>query len=278
MSRHHIFFINTHTLYQCHLDKALSETLILHLLNAQDYNPFALDYFVSPIPYDGSCREPHISKKGPTPSISLQSFADKIHHLNSTILLRRPVSPPLYVPKSIFWGEYLTYFMQTETPRPASSDTSRWSCAACTGKVVSPKILDVHCCPSSHLLYVFYGILSILNSSLFSSSPRRWRRRTTKSSMSPRQQCNILFDLFQTVAYHAHSIYIQIIFYYRACRQSWLVQSLCIAFLKGSSVNSRDEQGKPISNFSNTVGCKIPRLPILRSRWISALHCAGGGR
>jgi len=79
----------------CHLDKASSETLIFHLPNAQDYNPFALDYFVSPIPHDGSCREPHVSKKGPTPSISLQSFADKIQHLNSTILLRRPDSPPL---------------------------------------------------------------------------------------------------------------------------------------------------------------------------------------
>ena len=91
----------TLALFQCHLDQALSETLILHLINAQDYNPFALDYFVSPIPHDGSCREPYISKKGPTPSISLQSFADKIQHLNSTILLRRPDSPPLYVPKFI---------------------------------------------------------------------------------------------------------------------------------------------------------------------------------
>jgi len=79
----------------CHLDKASSETLVLHLINAQDYNPFALDYFVSPIPHDGSCREPHISEKGSTPSIYLQSFADKIQHLNSTILLRRPDSLPL---------------------------------------------------------------------------------------------------------------------------------------------------------------------------------------
>jgi len=79
----------------CHLDKALSETLILHHINAQDYNSFALDYFVSPIPHDGSCREPYTSKKSPSPSISLQSFADKIQHLNSTILLRRPDSPPL---------------------------------------------------------------------------------------------------------------------------------------------------------------------------------------
>jgi ER membrane protein complex subunit 10 len=91
------FFTDTSCFVQCHLDKASSETLILHLLNTQNYNPLALDYFVSPIPHDGSCREPHISEKGPTPSISLQSFADKIQHLNSTILLRRPDSPPLYV-------------------------------------------------------------------------------------------------------------------------------------------------------------------------------------
>jgi len=72
----------------CHLDKASSETVILHLSNAQDH-PFALDYFVSPIPHDGSCQEP---KKA---SVSLRSFADNIQHLNSTILLRRPDSPPL---------------------------------------------------------------------------------------------------------------------------------------------------------------------------------------
>ncbi|KAF8812568.1 hypothetical protein BYT27DRAFT_7207897 [Phlegmacium glaucopus] len=79
----------------CHLDKASSETLILHLPNSQDKNPFALDYFVSPIPHDGSCREPHKSKKGPTPSISLRSFANNIQNLNSTILLRRSDLPPL---------------------------------------------------------------------------------------------------------------------------------------------------------------------------------------
>jgi len=79
----------------CHLDKASSETIILHLPNARDHNPFALDYFVSPIPHDGSCQEPHKSEKGPTASIFLRSFADNIQHLNSTIVLRRSDSPPL---------------------------------------------------------------------------------------------------------------------------------------------------------------------------------------
>lgn len=79
----------------CHLDKASSETLILHLPNGQDNNPFALDHFVSPIPHDGSCRESHKSKKGPAPSVSLRNFANKIQNLNTTILLRRPDFAPL---------------------------------------------------------------------------------------------------------------------------------------------------------------------------------------
>jgi len=79
----------------CHLDKASSETLIFHLPNTQDLNPFALDYFVSPIPHDGSCRGQHKSKQGPTPLLSLRNFADKIQDLNSTIILRKSDSPPL---------------------------------------------------------------------------------------------------------------------------------------------------------------------------------------
>ena len=44
----------------------------------------------------------------------------------------------------------------------------------------------------------FMGSSPSLNSIFFSSSPRRWRRRTTKKSrMSPRQQCNILFIYFE---------------------------------------------------------------------------------
>jgi len=81
----------------CHLDKASSETLILHLPNAQNHNPFALDYFVSPIPHDGSCQDQHHgkSKKGPTPSDCLRNFANNIQNLNSTILLRTSDLPPL---------------------------------------------------------------------------------------------------------------------------------------------------------------------------------------
>jgi hypothetical protein len=186
--------------------------------------------------------------------------------------------PPLcmFLSPSLYW--YPTYFVQTETARPASFDTSRWSCAAFTGEIVSPQILDVHCCPFPYLQYVFYGILSILKLNLiFIHSSRRWRRRTIKSSMSPRQQYNIICLIyFKQLHIMSTAFTSKFLFYYRL--QSWLVQSLCIAFLKGSSENSRDEQGKPISNFSNTVGCKIPRLPILRSCWIFALRCAGGGR
>lgn len=179
---------------------------------------------------------------------------------------------------SIYWGNISNIFCtdRNSTPRllwhlkvKLCSPYLRNRFSKSTGCTLLPFSLSSVC-----LL-----ILSILQLNLiFTRSSRRWRRRTTKSSMNQRQQYNILFDLFQTVANPTHCIYIYILFYYRACLQSWLVQSLCIAFLKGSSVNSRDEQGKPISNFSNTVGCKIPRLPILRSRWVFALRCAGGGR
>ena len=109
-------------MFQCHLDKASSEILILHLINGQDYNPFALDYFLSPIPHDGSCKGPHKSRKGLTPSISLQRFANKIQHLNSTILLRRPDSPPSYVPMSIHllrkYIQHILYRPELHAPPP----------------------------------------------------------------------------------------------------------------------------------------------------------------
>lgn len=96
--------------------------------------------------------------------------------------------------------------------------------------------------------------------------PRRaqWTQAMYKSQYTFFQQSRIIY-----IQYYVDSFY---------CAQSWLVQSLCISFLKGSSVNSRAEQGNPMLNFSNTVGCKIPRLPTLRSPWIFAPRCAGGER
>jgi hypothetical protein len=166
----YISSLTPHTLYQCHLDKASSETLILHLLNAQDYNPFALDYFVSPIPHDGSCREPHISKKGPSPSISLQNFADKIQHLNSTIHLRRPDSPPLYVPKFIHLLRYIQHILyrpELHAPPPLTPQ----------GEVVQPvpekSFLQKYWMYIAALLLIFcmsfMGSSPSLNSIFFSS-------------------------------------------------------------------------------------------------------------
>jgi len=89
----------------CHLDKASYETLILHLTDGQDYNPFALDYFVSPIPHDGSCREPDILKKRTYTS-------SKFRRQDSTF--------------ELYYSSTKTGFPSfTETPRPATFDTSR---------------------------------------------------------------------------------------------------------------------------------------------------------
>ncbi|EAU84894.1 hypothetical protein CC1G_00413 [Coprinopsis cinerea okayama7 len=66
----------------CHLAAATSQ--ILHLHVSSDGKPYALDYFVSPIPHDGAC---------PTPLPIPSSFAT-VSRLNTTILLGRPSSPP----------------------------------------------------------------------------------------------------------------------------------------------------------------------------------------
>ncbi|KAH6915326.1 hypothetical protein BKA70DRAFT_1557617 [Coprinopsis sp. MPI-PUGE-AT-0042] len=64
----------------CHLSKAKSQSL--HLYLSSDDTPYSLDYFVSPIPHDGSC-----------PDLESPSF-DNLS-LNTTIVLHRPRSPPL---------------------------------------------------------------------------------------------------------------------------------------------------------------------------------------
>ncbi|KDR83612.1 hypothetical protein GALMADRAFT_56494, partial [Galerina marginata CBS 339.88] len=71
-----------------------SETIVLHLPHGQDAQPFAVDYFVSPIPHDGSCPQSK-SKATLTPSASIKSFANKVQRINSTLLVRPPHIPPL---------------------------------------------------------------------------------------------------------------------------------------------------------------------------------------
>ncbi|KAL9712849.1 hypothetical protein Ac2012v2_004088 [Leucoagaricus gongylophorus] len=66
----------------CHLPHATSQTLILHIDNSK---PFAIDFFVSPIPQDASCPEPP----------SNPSLVESIRGLNTTIVLKSPHPPPL---------------------------------------------------------------------------------------------------------------------------------------------------------------------------------------
>jgi len=67
----------------CHLPQTTSETFIIHL--TIDAKPFALDYFISPIPHDGSC--PKVEAKY-NPDIFRQTS-------NTTLSLRFPRLPPL---------------------------------------------------------------------------------------------------------------------------------------------------------------------------------------
>ncbi|KAH9482376.1 hypothetical protein JR316_0004476 [Psilocybe cubensis] len=77
----------------CYLSKATADTILLHLPSGQDNSPFAIDYFVSPIPHDGSC--PQTKSKTSSPASSLKAFSNKVQRLNSTVLLRQPTTPPL---------------------------------------------------------------------------------------------------------------------------------------------------------------------------------------
>ncbi|EPQ59407.1 hypothetical protein GLOTRDRAFT_109672 [Gloeophyllum trabeum ATCC 11539] len=70
----------------CHLPRATAESIVLHL-SPYDGKPFTLDYFVSPIPHDGSCPTPK-KTAGSQSSFALTPLN------NVTILLRSPTSPP----------------------------------------------------------------------------------------------------------------------------------------------------------------------------------------
>ncbi|KAF7292376.1 hypothetical protein HMN09_01221700 [Mycena chlorophos] len=68
----------------CHLDQATTERFILQTTRAGQ--PYALDYFVAPIPNNGACPE-----KAQTP---LLAFASGLPLLNSTVELRASRTPP----------------------------------------------------------------------------------------------------------------------------------------------------------------------------------------
>ncbi|KAH7930743.1 hypothetical protein BV22DRAFT_1054533 [Leucogyrophana mollusca] len=70
------------TVKTCLLPQSTSDTLVLHF--SASGQPFALDYFVSPVPHNGAC-----------PS-TLESHPQKYPaHANTTVLLKYPRLPPL---------------------------------------------------------------------------------------------------------------------------------------------------------------------------------------
>ncbi|KAG5648941.1 hypothetical protein DXG03_000290 [Asterophora parasitica] len=82
----------------CHLHQATSESIHLHVLDAHSPKPYALDYFVAPIPHDAAC--PRRGSQKATTHASLKSFAS----VSSTVILKGPRFPPppqLTTPPSI---------------------------------------------------------------------------------------------------------------------------------------------------------------------------------
>lgn len=69
---------------QCHLSQAAADSIVLHL-SPHDGKPYALDYFVSPVPRDGAC-----------PATSKSSVADFAFRpfANTTVSVRLPTAPP----------------------------------------------------------------------------------------------------------------------------------------------------------------------------------------
>ncbi|TFK75782.1 hypothetical protein BDN72DRAFT_891661 [Pluteus cervinus] len=80
----------------CHLHKVSQETIVLHTNDPRGTDPYALDYFVSPIPHDGACPPLKKAKSNTSPGPSpLQSLAGNIGSLNSTVAVRTAHVPPL---------------------------------------------------------------------------------------------------------------------------------------------------------------------------------------
>ncbi|KAJ8523422.1 hypothetical protein ONZ45_g132 [Pleurotus djamor] len=80
----------------CHLASSKFEQVVLHASAGPESAPFALDYFLSPVPHDGSCHQPTKKKTKSEPLVAqLDSFASKINALNTTISVRLPGLPPL---------------------------------------------------------------------------------------------------------------------------------------------------------------------------------------
>ncbi|KAF9057687.1 hypothetical protein BJ165DRAFT_1422473 [Panaeolus papilionaceus] len=77
----------------CYLAEAAAQTVVLHSPPSSTSNPFALDYFLSPINHDGSCPS-NVSGFPVSAASSLESFSKTISTINTTVLLRSPKVPP----------------------------------------------------------------------------------------------------------------------------------------------------------------------------------------
>lgn len=71
---------------QCHLPLATAESFTLHLSITGE--PFALDYFVGPVPHDGRCPGTKKARRR-----AMSEVGTRI--TNSTVLLKSPTHPPL---------------------------------------------------------------------------------------------------------------------------------------------------------------------------------------
>ncbi|KAI0092644.1 hypothetical protein BDY19DRAFT_990348 [Irpex rosettiformis] len=135
----------------CHLAQSTFEDVTIHFSANISLLPFALDYFVGPIPHDGSC--PRLPKRQvktggllhsdeTVPETPLVSFAG-LARLNSTVHVKAPRVPPLPTLK---------------TPPPVNAE----------GKVVQPP-------PEKSFLQKYWIYIAVamaaLGAPLFSRSP-----------------------------------------------------------------------------------------------------------
>jgi len=74
------------------------ETFIFHVTDSE--TPFAIDYTISGSSSDGSCAE----GSSKISSAALLAFAENIQKLNTTVLLKKPKTPPLYVDTHVIAG------------------------------------------------------------------------------------------------------------------------------------------------------------------------------
>jgi len=77
----------------CYLQHITSELIRLHTLDRHITKPYAIDYFVSPVPHDGTCPKSR-SKKTSAGKSPFHPFAEH-DQLNTTVVLQGTRYPPL---------------------------------------------------------------------------------------------------------------------------------------------------------------------------------------